>query len=98
MKVVWTRLANRQVDDAFETIATENPAAAHRWLKRVLEQTRSLASFPDRGRLVPELSRSDIRELLVHPYRVLYRYDDAEVVILLLHHDRRRLGNMDLDT
>ena len=96
MRVVWTRLADRQASEVVETIAGDNPDAAHRWLNRVLEQTRSLASFPDRGRLVPELRRSDVRELLVHPYRIVYRRDDAEIIILLIHHDRRRLGSLDV--
>ena len=96
MRVVWTRLADRQACEVFETIAADNPVAAQRRLDRVLAQTRSLASFPERGRLVPELQRTDLRELLVRPYRIVYRRHDADIVILLVHHDRRSLGSSDL--
>jgi plasmid stabilization system protein ParE len=96
VRIVWTRLADRQACGVFETIAADNPVAAQGWLDRVLAQTRSLAAFPERGRLVPELRRADLRELLVRPYRVVYRRDDAAIVILLIHHDRRSLGPSDL--
>ena len=96
MRVVWTRLADRQAREVVEAIAAADPTAARRWLERVLAQTRSLASFPERGRLVPELARADLRELLVRPYRVVYRRDDAAIVILLVHHDRRGLSPSDV--
>jgi len=32
---------------------------------------KALARFPDSGRVVPEIRREDIREIIVSPYRVL---------------------------
>jgi plasmid stabilization system protein ParE len=86
-------MAREQVDEAMAVIAAERPQAALRWLESLLHQARSLADFPERGRVVPELQRREIRELLVHPYRVLYRREGDEVVVLALHHDRRLLGD-----
>lgn len=84
MRVLWTRAASEQVDEAMAVIAADRPQAAVRWLEALLDETRSLAEFPERGRVVPELQRREIRELLVHPYRVLYRREEDEVVVLAL--------------
>jgi toxin ParE1/3/4 len=73
VKVTWSPLAEGQVDDAIAYIAADNPAAALEWLERLLDRVKSLSSFPDSGRVVPELQREDIREIIVSPYRVMYR-------------------------
>jgi plasmid stabilization system protein ParE len=75
--------------EAVDFIANERPAAALRWLDDVMAQARSLAGFPDLGRIVPELQRPEIREILVDPYRIPYRRDDSQVTVLAVLHDRR---------
>lgn len=95
MRVVWSRQASEQFAGAFAYLAAERPAVALRWLERVLERVASLAAFPDQGRLVPELHRSDMRELLIPPYRVIYRRDESEVIVVTIRHERRELGHDD---
>lgn len=73
MKVVWSPLADEQVDEAVAYIAADDQAAALAWLERLLDRVRSLAQFPDSGRIMPELQRDEMRELIVGSYRVIYR-------------------------
>lgn len=89
MRVVWSPLADRQVDDAVEYIAHDDPIAAGRWLEHLLERVRALSRFPDSGRMVPETQREDIREIIVSPYRVLYRRRDDRVEIVAIRHEAR---------
>ena len=53
MRVEWSPLADEQVDDAVAYISGDNPTAALQWLERLLDCARSLAMFPDSGRVVP---------------------------------------------
>ena len=69
MRVTWSPLANEQVDDAVAYISQDNQFAAVEWLERLLDRVRSLASFPDSGRMVPETQREDIRAIIVSPFR-----------------------------
>ena len=89
MRVVWSPLADRQVDDAVEYIGHDEPIAALKWLERLLERVKALARFPDSGRMVPETQREDIREILVRPYRVMYRRRDDRVEIVAIRHASR---------
>ena len=91
MKVVWAPLAEAQVAEAFAYVAAERPAAALKWFERVVATTDSLSALPDQGRRVPEADRQSVREVLVEPYRVVYRRDDDVVVILTVQHERRDL-------
>jgi plasmid stabilization system protein ParE len=67
----------------------ERPAAAVAWLERLLAGVQVLGKFPHRGRMVPEVARQDIREIMVRPYRVLYRVDTKRVIVLTVRHMRR---------
>jgi toxin ParE1/3/4 len=82
VRVVWSPLARDQAAEAVALIAAERPAAATGWLDTVVSKAGSLALFPDMGRMVPELQRPAIREVLVAPYRMIYRRDETEVIIL----------------
>jgi plasmid stabilization system protein ParE len=77
------------LDEAVDYMAAERPASALRWLEETMERVRSLERFPDLGRIVPELQRPEIREVLVDPYRVSYHRDERQVTILAVLHDRR---------
>jgi toxin ParE1/3/4 len=98
VKVTWAPLAQGQVADAFAYIAVDRPSAALKWFERVVAKTESLCALPDQGRWVPEADRESLREVLVEPYRVVYRRDADEVVILTVQHERRDLDLGDVET
>jgi toxin ParE1/3/4 len=91
VRVTWSPLANGQVDDAVAFIAADNPSAAFEWLERLLGRVKSLADYPDSGRMVPETRREDIREIIVSPYRVMYRRGADLVEIAAVRHEARDL-------
>lgn len=91
MRVVWTEHASAQLDEAIGFIAADRPEAALEWLERLLDAGESLSELADRGRVVPEVARDDVRELIVGPYRLVYRRDEDAVVITMVLHSRRDL-------
>ena len=100
MRVRWTQLAERRAEEAFAYIAAERPSAADRWLVRVLDRVGRLRDHPDSGRMVPEVGRAEIREVIVAPYRVMYRRDAQRVSVLTVRHARRAfdLGEVEADS
>ena len=56
---------------------------------RALDAGRSLNEYAERGRVVPELSDSSIREIFVYSYRLVYHIEDDRISILALIHGRR---------
>jgi toxin ParE1/3/4 len=98
VKVAWTALAEDQAADAFAYIAAERPSAALKWFGRLVQSVSSLSMMPDLGRMVPEADRETIRDFLVQPYRVVYRRDDDDkVLILTVQHERRDLHLSDAE-
>jgi plasmid stabilization system protein ParE len=91
VKLVWSPLADEQVDAVVAYIAADDQAAALAWLEQLLERVASLVRFPDSGRVVPELQRNDMRELIVGSYRVIYRRKADVVEIATIQHGARLL-------
>ena len=89
MNVVWTETALGHLTAIRQYIAQNSPVYAERQIQRVLGRAPQLAAFPDSGRIVPELGRSDIREVLEGSYRIIYRRGTDIVQVLAIIHARR---------
>jgi plasmid stabilization system protein ParE len=76
-------------------ITEESPAYAALVVARIIEATDRLAHFPESGRVVPEFNRTDLREVIRPPYRIVYRLVGAEDLhVLTVHHGARRLPDV----
>lgn len=90
-RVTWSRRALQDLESIAAHIAADSPAYATIFVRKIVNQTRVLASFPRVGRKVPEFDREDTRELIVQSYRVIYRIQGEEVVVATVIHGRRVL-------
>lgn len=95
-------LAPRAIDDLRDIvlyIAPDRPEAAQRLGKALIGKTKMLAVFPESGRIVPEFGDPRIRELILKPYRIVYRVDEAAGLIGVArfwHGSREDLKTADL--
>jgi len=96
MKIVWSPLAVARVREAAQYIARDKPGAARSWVEGVFERVGQLAAFPTSGRIVPELGRDDVRELIHGNYRIICRMEKKAVLILTVRHGKRLLDPNDI--
>ena len=89
MRVIWAPLALDRAAEIARYIAADRPAAAGRWIDGLVRLVAGLSRAPKRGRIVPEVGRPDLREILHGRYRVIYRLDPKRVVVLTVRHARR---------
>ena len=59
-------------------IAPHNAVAAERLGNQLLDTALSLHTFPERGRMVPEFRRPELREIIFRSYRIIYRMNDTD--------------------
>ena len=59
-------------------IAPHNPVAAERLGNQLLDAALSLNTFPERGQVVPEFRRPELREIIFSSYRIIYRMNDTD--------------------
>ena len=90
MRLRWTRLAERDLDDIAAFIGQDSPAAAARVVLELIDQTEALltrhAALGRPGRVL------GTRELVIGglPYIIPYRVRDNDVEILRVLHTSRR--------
>ncbi len=56
MKIIWSPLAVDRVAEIANYIAKDKPAAAEKCVENIFSKTQNLASFPEAGRMVPEIN------------------------------------------
>jgi toxin ParE1/3/4 len=88
-QVVWTRIARETLQEAVEYIAADSIDAARNVLARALDSAESLGTLGERGRMVPEYGRSDVREVFVGSYRLMYLVERERIVIVAFIHGAR---------
>ena len=92
MRIVWAPIALDRAEKAARYIAGDRPAAAVKWIDGLFEAVATLKVFPHKGRMVPEVGRPEIREVLYSRYRVVYRLEEKRLFILTVRHQRRQLS------
>ena len=88
-RVVWTRRAveNLEAIRTYIVRSSERYAALH--AERLFAAADRLQHFPESGRIVPELQRPDIREVLVGSYRIVSLVGPGVVHVLPVFHGAR---------
>mgnify|MGYP001334058148 CR=1 FL=1 len=92
-RVRWSEPALQDLEGAADFIARDSTFYARALVRLAFAASRSLARFPDRGRVVPEFGDDGVREIFVQRYRLIYEVHTETVEILALVHGARDLGS-----
>ena len=92
MKIIWSPLALERVRDITRYIARDKPSAAENWVKNLFKVVGRIEKHPQSCRIVPELNRHDVREVIYGNYRVIYRVAD-DIHILTVRHGRQLMND-----
>ena len=90
LSLIWT---DRAVSDLLRIksyIACDNPHASMEFTKRLKKSAERLEKFPLSGRTVPELSRNEIREVIVDNYRIIYKMTPKKIFVLTVFESHRK--------
>ena len=87
----WSQAALHDVTRLHDFLAPKSEDAACRAVKTIRDGMKILASHPEIGRSIEELS-GEFREWIIEfgqgAYVTLYHYDGYEIVILAIRHGR----------
>ena len=90
--IIWSERSLIHLQEAVQHIAEDNSLAAEKFGEKIIERVSALRSFPRFGRVFRLLSRDDVRETPVPPYRIVYHVSDVSqtVTILAVWHGARQ--------
>jgi len=93
-KLIWTNNALYCLESIKEFIARDSKYYAATFINRLKNAAKSVTELPYRGRVVPESGDSEIREIFVNDYRIIYKVEPKSVVILAFIHGKRNLSKI----
>ena len=95
--ILWSQRARRDLLEIGDFIARDKPEAAERWVGRVVDAVERTALFPTSGRIVPEVDREDVREVILDNYRVVYVVGNHQIVVVTVFESHRLLIDSDIN-
>ncbi|MEW6521231.1 MAG: type II toxin-antitoxin system RelE/ParE family toxin [Thermodesulfobacteriota bacterium] len=97
LQVHWASVAEQDLKDMLFYIAEDSLSNAIKVFEKIREKASSLNRLPERGRIVPELQEQGIslyRELIVSPWRIIYRIADKKVYVLSVLDSRQNVEDI----
>jgi plasmid stabilization system protein ParE len=86
MDVQWTDTAAAHLDGIYAYNARDSERYALRTVDRITQRSIQIAEYPLSGRMVPEISIEQIREVIEGPYRIVYYIKPDQIDVLAVIH------------
>ncbi len=98
--VYWTETAQKDLVGIIDYISKDIVERALKVFEKLKKVAEELDNFPYRGRIVPELKYHNIesyRELIISPWRIIYRDEDEKIFMLAVFDGRRNFEDILLE-
>lgn len=94
VKIVLSKTARFDLKEIVDYIKRDSLKYAILEKQKIQDAIDKLPSQPLSGRVVPELSNKNLRELLFRNYRIIYEVvSEKQINILSIHHHARLISN-----
>lgn len=93
-RLIWSPRAVADLELIRDHIAADSEQYASLVIARLVAAPGRLVQFPESGRMVPEFSRPNLRELVIRPYRLVYRLQGEVVEVVTVFHSARMFPDL----
>ncbi len=96
-RILWSKSAKIDLKDIINYIKRDSKSSAIKVLNNIQSNVNELNTIPERGRIIPELERFNIRsyrELIVSPWRIFYKHNDSIISIVAVIDGRRNIEDI----
>ena len=96
-RVEWSRAASTDLLNIINYISEDSTTAAFSIFEKIRSKCETLNQSPERGRVVPELKEygiSSYHEIIVKPWRIIYRISDKKIYVLAVIDSRRNIEDI----
>ena len=96
MKIIWTKESLQRLAEIEDYISKDSSDRASKFIDRIINRGESLTEFPNKGRIVPEFSIPEIREIIEQNYRIVYRIARTRIEILTVFEGHRLIRTKEI--
>jgi plasmid stabilization system protein ParE len=88
-KIIWSENAVQDIEQISEFISKDSSDRAALFVGRLIDVTEKLSQYPNSGRIIPEVKKEEYREVIYGAYRIMYKLEPNQVLILAVIHSAR---------
>lgn len=92
VKIEWSPSSINNLEKIAEFIAQNSPLYAPVFIRKIINSVERLKDFPLSGRIVPEFNSPNLREIIFHNYRIVYRLKEDIIEIVLVTHGSKLIN------
>ena len=92
-RLEWSEEALEDIESIANYIEKDSPIYAKSVVSKFFEKAELLQEFSEFGRKVPEMNNSQICEIFVYSYRLIYKIEHTKILFIAVVHGRRLLEN-----
>ncbi len=96
MKIVWSKESLQQLIEIENYISRDSPERAVEFINRLIDRAEKIKDYPYKGRVVPEFSINEIREVFEKNYRIVYRISEEQIEILTVFEGHKLLKSPEI--
>jgi len=98
-RLIWSPTARLDLREIADYISEDDPVAAKKFVRHLIQTVERLQTFPESGRIVPEIMDPIIREVIRPPCRIVYRVNQQRTLIEIIRiwHARRGIPDIGQD-
>ena len=96
-RVEWSRAASTDLLNIIDYISEDSTTTAISIFEKIRSKCETLNQSPERGRIMPELKEYGIfsyHELIVKPWRIIYRISNNKIYVLAVIDSRRNIEDI----
>ncbi|NOX89808.1 MAG: type II toxin-antitoxin system RelE/ParE family toxin [Calditrichaeota bacterium] len=82
MKIIWSKESLRQLIEVENYVSKDNPERSAKFINKLIDCAEKVTDYPFKGRIVPEFSSDEIREVFEKTYRIVYGISEDQIEIL----------------
>jgi len=92
VQIKWLKSARKDLKEIYDYIALDSNRYAKLTVERIYTKTEILKLQVEIGKVVEEIKKDNIREIIEGNYRIIYKIiSTKEIHILMVHHGARDL-------
>jgi len=88
MRVIFTRIARQELEDAIRYYELEYSGLGRRFKEEVKKAALRIAEYPQAW----SIERGDVRKCLLHkfPYKLMYSVEEDHILVIAVAHQHRK--------
>ncbi|AFL84441.1 addiction module toxin, RelE/StbE family [Belliella baltica DSM 15883] len=96
-KVTWSPQSVEDIAHIAEFYFKTSSNYAENLISSIFSKEELISTFPEIGRIVPELNNKSVREIIFKNYRIIYSiFDENRISVLTVHTSSKPLTDISL--